>query len=149
MGFKMTCKRRFKMDTLVRDKMPKRLGKLGVHVEGYSLKSKDLIDHLKLKLHEEVEEIMVASTAKDMKEEIADVLEVLYSIAKYYGLQVEHLEKKRLQKHAERGGFSKGFFVDFIEVDDSEDSHPVIEYCLAQPDKYPEITEEDDQSVAQ
>jgi predicted house-cleaning noncanonical NTP pyrophosphatase (MazG superfamily) len=94
----MTGKRRFKMATLVRDKMPKRLGKLGVFVEAYPLKSKDHLDHLKLKLQEEVEEVLTSTTAKDIKEEIADVMEVLYSIAKYYGLQIEHIEKKRLQK---------------------------------------------------
>lgn len=137
----MTGKRRFRMETLVRDKMPKRLGKLGVFVEYHSLNSKDLLAHLKLKLQDEVDEILQASTAKDIKEEIADVMEVLHAIAKYYGLQVEHLEKKRIQKQMERGGFSKGLFVEFVEVDDSEESHPVIEYCLAQPDKYPEITE--------
>jgi len=136
----MTVKRRFRMETLVRDKMPKRLAKVGVFVEGRSLlDSKDFIHHLKLKLREEVEEVINASTAKDIKEEIADVFEVLYSIAKYHGLQIEHIEKKRIQKQLERGGFSKGLFVEFIEVEESEESNPVIEYCLAQPDKYPEI----------
>ena len=135
----MTGKRRFRMETLVRDKMPKRLEKLGVFVEGYPLNSKDLLDHLKLKLQDEVDEVLMAATAKDIKEEIADVMEVLFSIAKYYGLQIEHLEKKRVQKQAERGGFTKGLFVEFVEVDDSDESHPVIEYCLSQPDKYPEI----------
>src|SRR6266542_774708 len=112
----MTVKRRFRMETLVRDKMPKRLEKLGVFVEGYPLNSKDLLNHLKLKLQDEVEEVLSAATAKDIKEEIADVLEVLYSIAKYYGLQIDHLEKKRLQKQAERGGFTKGLFVEYIET---------------------------------
>lgn len=137
----MVHKRRFKMETLVRDKMPKRLGKLGVYVEGHSLHPKDLVDHLKLKLQDEVEEVINATTPKEVKEEIADVLEVLYAIAKHYNLQIDHLEKKRLQKQGERGGFSKGLFVEFVEVEDGDDSHPVIEYCLAQPDKYPEITE--------
>jgi uncharacterized protein YabN with tetrapyrrole methylase and pyrophosphatase domain len=94
-----------------------------------------------MKLEEEVEEVLSAATAKDIKEEISDVIEVLYSIAKYYGLQIEHIEKKRLQKQAERGGFSKGLFVDFIEVEENNESQPVIEYCLSQPDKYPEIIE--------
>lgn len=137
----MAHKRRFRMETLVRDKMPKRLGKLGVYVEGHSLNPKDHIDHLKLKLQDEVDEVLNAVTPKEIKEEIADVLEVLYAIAKYYGLQTEHLEKKRVQKQLERGGFSKGLFVEFVEVEDSEDSHPVIDYCLSQPDKYPEITD--------
>jgi len=137
----MTGKRRFRMKTLVRDKMPKRLGKLGVHVDVYPLSPKDHLDHLRLKLQEEVAEVLNASTAKDIKEEIADVLEILYSISKYYGLQIEHLEKKRLQKQAERGGFTKGLYVEFVEVEESDESHPVIEYCLSQPDKYPEITD--------
>lgn len=137
----MVHKRRFKMETLVRDKMPKRLGKLGVYVEGHSLQPKDHIEHLKIKLQDEVDEVINAVTPKDIKEEISDVLEVLYSIAKYYNLQIEHLEKKRLQKQAERGGFSKGLFVEFVEVEEGDDTHPVIEYCLSQPDKYPEITE--------
>lgn len=139
----MTQKRRFKMETLVRDKMPNRLEKMDVFVERYSLTPKDLVHHLRLKLQEEVEEVISATTAKDIKEEIADVMEVLYAIAKYHGLQIEHLEKKRLQKQAERGGFSKGIFVKFVEVEDTGDAepHPVIEYCLSQPEKYPEITE--------
>lgn len=135
----MVHKRRFRMETLVRDKMPKRLGKLGVYVEGHSLNPKDQIDHLKLKLQDEVDEVLNAVSPKEIKEEIADVLEVLYAIAKYYGLQIEHLEKKRLQKQAERGGFSKGLFVEYVEVEETDEPHPVIEYCLAQPDKYPEI----------
>jgi predicted house-cleaning noncanonical NTP pyrophosphatase (MazG superfamily) len=129
------------METLVRDKMPKRMNKMGVYVEAYPLNSRELLDHLKMKLEEEVEEVLSAATAKDIKEEISDVIEVLYSIAKYYGLQIEHIEKKRLQKQAERGGFSKGLFVDFIEVEENNESQPVIEYCLSQPDKYPEIIE--------
>ncbi|MBA3813402.1 MAG: nucleoside triphosphate pyrophosphohydrolase [Alphaproteobacteria bacterium] len=135
----MIAKRRFKMETLVRDKMPKRMNKMGVHVEAYPLTSRDLIDHLKIKLEEEIAEVLSATTAKDIKEEISDVIEVLYAISKYYGLQVEHIEKKRLQKQAERGGFAKGLFVDFIEVEENDESQPVIEYCLSQPDKYPEV----------
>lgn len=138
----MTQKRSFRMETLVRDKMPKRMSKMGVSVEAYPLGSRELVAHLKMKLEEEVSEVLEATTAKDIKEEIADVLEVLYAIAKYYGLQMEHLEKKRLQKQAERGGFSKGLFVTSIELDEeNEESQPVLEYCLAQPEKYPEITE--------
>ena len=138
----MTVKRRFRMEKLVRDKMPKRMHKMGVYVDIHTLQGRDLIEHLKLKLEEEVEEVINAAIAKDVKEEIADVIEVLYAIAKYYGLQIEHIEKKRVQKHGERGGFSKGLFVNFIEVEENEESQPVIEYCLAQPDKYPEIMEE-------
>lgn len=135
----MTHKRRFRMEALVRDKMPKRMQKMGVYVDIHTVQGRDLIEHLKLKLEEEVEEVVNATIAKDIKEEIADVFEVLHAIAKYYGLQIDHIEKKRVQKQGERGGFSKGLFVNFIEVEENEESQPVIEYCLSQPDKYPEI----------
>jgi predicted house-cleaning noncanonical NTP pyrophosphatase (MazG superfamily) len=129
----------FQIEALVRDKMPQRLRKLGGYVGVHYLDPKDLRHHLKLKLKEEVDEVLAATTPKDIKEEIADVLEVLYSLAKTYDFQIDHLEKKRIQKYNERGGFKKGIFAEFVEVEDCDDSHPVVQYCLSNPEKYPEI----------
>ena len=135
----MILTRRFKVEKLVRDKMPKRMQKLGGRVEIHYLDSQSYLRQLKLKLLEEAEELLASSTPKDIKEEIADVLEVLHAIAKCHGLQFEHIEKKRIQKQQERGGFEKAIFVETVEVDVLEDSHPILEYCLANPEEYPEI----------
>ncbi|OJW51765.1 MAG: hypothetical protein BGO67_05470 [Alphaproteobacteria bacterium 41-28] len=137
----MTPTRRFKVATLVRDKMPDRIQQLGGSVEMHLLDPEDHINYLKLKLKEEAEEVCQADNPKELKEEMADVLEVLYALSKKFGLRWEHIEKERLQKRDNRGGFKKGTFVEFVEVESFDDSHPLIQYCLANPDKYPEILE--------
>jgi predicted house-cleaning noncanonical NTP pyrophosphatase (MazG superfamily) len=135
----MTLTRRFKIGTLVRDKMPDRIEKLGGSVEMCPLDPETHLHYLKLKLREEAEEVCEAENPKELKEEIADVLEVLYTLSKRFGLRWEHIEKERLQKRDNRGGFKKGTFVEFVEVESSDNSHPLIQYCLANPDKYPEV----------
>jgi predicted house-cleaning noncanonical NTP pyrophosphatase (MazG superfamily) len=129
------------MDSLVREKMPSRIKKLGGRVQTRRLDSEAYPQYLKLKLKEEVLEVCNAENPKDIKEEIADVLEVVYTLAKSYGLQMEHIEQTRLQKRKERGGFNKGVFAEYVEVEAEEDDkeHPIIQYCLSNPEKYPEI----------
>ena len=132
--------RRFKIGKLVRDKMPERIEKLGGWVEMHSLDADAHVDQLKLKLKEEAEEVCQADNPKELKEEIADVLEVLYALSKKFGLRWDHIEKERLQKRDNRGGFKKGNFVEFVEVEVGEgENHPIVQYCLENPDKYPEI----------
>src|ERR1700722_12676613 len=133
--------RRFKIKNLVRDKMPQRIQNLGGRTTVRFLTPDDHIHSLKLKLKEEAEEVCKATTPQELKEEIADVLEVLHTIAKKYGLRIEHIEKMRLQKRDERGGFKKGTFVEFVEVETNDDFHPIIQYCLSNPEAYPEVEE--------
>lgn len=136
----MKHKRRFKIGKLVRDKMPERIEKLGGYANFHHLASNDCFPHLKLKLKEEAEEVCKAESPKEIQEEIADVLEVLQALAKKNGLKWDHIEQKRLQKRDERGGFKRGTFVEFVEVEAFDDSHPLVQYCLANPEDYPEIT---------
>lgn len=131
--------RRFKIGNLVRDKMPERIQNLGGNVTSRFLTPEDHLYHLKSKLKEEAEEVCKATTPKELKEEIADVLEVLHALAKKHGLRFEHIENTRLQKRQERGGFKRGTFVECVEVETMDEDHPIIQYCLANPEKYPEI----------
>ncbi len=131
--------RRFKMETLVRDKLPGRIKELGGRARLRKLGSSSYIHCLKLKLKEEVEEVCKATTLQEVKEEMADVLEVLYTLAKIQGLELDHIEKIRLQKRNERGGFSKRKFAEFVEVESDDDLHPIVQYCKKDGEKYPEI----------
>ncbi|MBY0500496.1 MAG: nucleoside triphosphate pyrophosphohydrolase [Alphaproteobacteria bacterium] len=131
--------RRFKMETLVRDKFPGRIEKLGGRVHLRKIGSSNYIHSLKLKLKEEVEEVYKASTLEEVKEELGDVLEVLYTLAKTQGLELAHIEQIRLQKRNERGGFRKGNFAEFVEVESDDDKHPIVQYCKQNKEKYPEI----------
>ena len=58
---------------------------------------------LKDKLLEEVDEFLVSNDV----EELADILEVVYTIAKLKGKDEESLDKLRKEKKFHRGGFEK------------------------------------------
>lgn len=72
---------------------------------------------LKTKLQEEVAEYVSAPTDKEAVEELADLLEVMRSLVEQHGATWEQLEAVRLQKAAERGGFSERVYL--IHVDET------------------------------
>lgn len=75
--------------------------------EGQELKK--LLDN---RLQEEVEEYLES----DEVEELADILEVIHCILEYKNISLENLEKIRIKKKEERGGFSEG--IKFIKVNE-------------------------------
>ncbi len=135
----MILRRRFKMDKLVRDKAPLMLERKGARVSKHVLPVEEHLYHLKLKLMEEAEELSSALTPEDVQEELADLLEILATLARCYEIKMETIEQLRLQKREERGGFDEGTFVEFVEVDTSDNFHPIVQYCLANPKAYPEV----------
>jgi predicted house-cleaning noncanonical NTP pyrophosphatase (MazG superfamily) len=116
------------------------LERKGARVVMHTLPPEEHIHHLLLKLREETEELSSALTSEDFQEEMADILEVLSALSKRWGVEMPAIEEKRLQKHEDRGGFETGTFVEFVEVETSDASHPILQYCLANPKAYPEIS---------
>lgn len=131
--------RRFKIGRLVRDKIPERMQSLGAKDKNHCLNPNEYTSQLKLKLLEEAKEVVESQTREELQEEIADVLEVLHSLAKNQGIQFEDIEKKRIEKREDRGGFDKGIFIEYIEIETEDESHPLLQYCFKHPEKYPEI----------
>jgi predicted house-cleaning noncanonical NTP pyrophosphatase (MazG superfamily) len=93
---------------LVRDLIPARIERDGhipiTHIadtEEYRLKLND-------KLHEEATEF----SEKPSLEELADLMEVVQAICVEYGWSLVDLEKTRLAKFEERGGFSERIILD-------------------------------------
>ena len=91
----------------IRDKIPEIIQK-----DGYSCNLKTLSDEaflieIEKKLSEEVAEYQNDKNPK----ELADVLEVIYRIAKLKGISKEELEKIRIKKVKERGSFDKNLFL--------------------------------------
>lgn len=62
---------------------------------------------LAIKIKEEADEFIESPS----KEELADLLEVIYSIASKYGWNLEEVEKIRADKNKKRGGFEKNIFL--------------------------------------
>jgi len=96
-------KRIMKYNKLVRDQIPEIIRGKGKKPVTAVAKDNEYYVRLKKKLEEEVYEFFQSNNS----EELADILEVVYAIAKTRGISVDNLEKIRIRKRTERGGFEK------------------------------------------
>ena len=91
----------------IRDKIPEIIQKDGHSCSVKTLSDEDFLEQLEKKLSEEVTEYQNDKNP----EELADILEVIYRIAQLKGVSKEELEKIRIKKSKERGGFEKNLFL--------------------------------------
>ena len=94
-------------DKAIRDKIPEIIQKDGYSCSVKTLSDEEFLEHLEKKLSEEVAEYQNDKNP----EELADILEVIYRIAQLKGVSKEELEKIRIKKSEERGGFDKNLFL--------------------------------------
>ena len=88
---------------LVRDRIPEIIEASGKSCVTEILSDADYLELLDAKLDEEL-----AEYHKDQNiEELADLIEVIYAVAKARGYTLEELEQVRAEKAAKRGGFEK------------------------------------------
>ena len=104
------------MGKLVRDKIP-----AIIEADGKTPVTKILVDddiyemELYIKLQEEMQEFLDAHTIQNTIEELADIMEVVYALAKVYGITKEELEHIRKRKAEERGAFDKKIFLQYVK----------------------------------
>lgn len=91
-----------KYDKLVRDKIPDIVKSKGETATTHIAGEEEYWSKLKEKLSEEVKEF---AEEKNIPEELADILEVIRAICSFKKIEIEELEKIRIKKAAERGGF--------------------------------------------
>lgn len=101
---------------LVRDRIPEIIEKDGKQCTIEILDDETYITELKKKVHEELQEYEEATTNEEAIEELADILELLYALAKTHGSTITEVEKIRAKKAGERGGFNDKIYL--IEVKD-------------------------------
>ena len=94
-------------DKAVRDNIPDIIKKSGKSCNVKKLSDDKFLLELDKKLSEEVTEYQNDKNP----EELADILEVIYRIAKLRGISKEELEHIRIKKSKERGGFEKNLFL--------------------------------------
>ena len=92
-----------KYNKLVRDKIPEIIMQQGNTPKVATLTDAEYFTALNQKLTEEVAEYLEDYSI----EELADIMEVVYAIAKHRGLSREELEKLRFDKRNNRGAFDK------------------------------------------
>ncbi|MFH8894390.1 nucleoside triphosphate pyrophosphohydrolase [Streptomyces sp. NPDC017949] len=91
---------------LVRDRIPQIIRADGVEPEVYVADPVEYRQRLREKLEEEVAEYMEADEI-DAPEELADILEVAFALAADLGVDPAQLERIRVSKAEQRGGFAE------------------------------------------
>jgi predicted house-cleaning noncanonical NTP pyrophosphatase (MazG superfamily) len=100
---------------LVRDKIPEIIRLQGKNCYTKQLSKDEYIKELKIKLNEEVTEYEEANSNKKAIEELADILELLHSLATVHGYTFKHLERIRDKKATKRGGFKDKIYLMDVE----------------------------------
>lgn len=100
---------------LVRDRIPEIIAATGKNYSTRILDQEEFIIELKKKSLEELEEYINANNNDEALEELADLLEVIHSLAESHGASIETVEELRRKKAGQRGGFKEKVFL--IEVE--------------------------------
>jgi predicted house-cleaning noncanonical NTP pyrophosphatase (MazG superfamily) len=92
---------------VIRDNIPEIIEKSGMKYEIKELNNDQYLEGLKEKLEEELKEF---KEEEDI-EELADILEVIYAIARLKGVSREQLEEIRKKKEETNGGFNQNLYL--------------------------------------
>lgn len=103
------------MNKLVRDYIPDIIESNGEKAIYRVLEDEEYKDSLKKKLEEEYIELRDAESPREVIEECADLLEVLFALAKSVGYSEEDLIKERTLKREKRGGFDKRIYLERVD----------------------------------
>ena len=99
---------------LVRDKIPEIIEQAGKRSVTHILSDEEYISELDRKLNEECAEYQADKSI----EELADMLEVMYAIAKARGWSASELEAVRREKSEKRGAFERRIFLERVNDDE-------------------------------
>lgn len=89
---------------LMRDRIPEIIRSSGKEPVTYTAGPDEYSERLRIKLQEEVAEFLTAHQ-DSADEELADVLEVVLALAQDLAMTLDQLERLRVRKSEERGGF--------------------------------------------
>lgn len=98
---------------LVRDKIPEIIEASGKTCQTEILSDEEYLQMLDKKLDEELAEYHQEQNI----EELADLLETLYAMAKAKGYSIEELDHVRVEKRKARGGFDKKVLLKSVNSD--------------------------------
>ena len=96
---------------LVRDRIPDVMRAAGAQPRVTALSPDQILPALLSKLNEEVNELSMAANRDDVIGELADVAEVLWSIASTWAINWAEVALHAGQKRDQRGGFEAGLWL--------------------------------------
>ncbi|WP_079508826.1 nucleoside triphosphate pyrophosphohydrolase [Mesobacillus jeotgali] len=100
---------------LVRDRIPEIIHQSGKGFNTKKLVHDEYIKELKKKAFEELNEYTNSASTQEAAEELADLLEVMYSLAEVHGYKFNQIEEIRKRKAEVRGGFRERIFLIDVE----------------------------------
>jgi predicted house-cleaning noncanonical NTP pyrophosphatase (MazG superfamily) len=103
---------------LVRDRIPEIIESTGKKFSTRILNNEEYITELKKKSFEELQEYVQTTNNEDAIEELADLLEIIHTLAEYHGSSIQMIEEVRKVKAEKRGGFKEKIFL--LEVEDEQ-----------------------------
>jgi predicted house-cleaning noncanonical NTP pyrophosphatase (MazG superfamily) len=127
---------RFRVEKLIRDKLPAIMRAQGLAVFDRRLDDDAFRVSLREKIVEEALEARAAGSRDELVGELADLTEVILALTAAEGLTSAEIEIRRLAKREERGGFDERVFNAAVEADDGS---PAADYYLARPSQYPRV----------
>lgn len=126
----------FRLDKLVREKLPQIYAELGQQITTRRLSPSEFRDALREKLIEEASEPFDATDDQAVLAELADIQQVLDDLVVQYGFSREQLAAVQQKKLAKKGGFQNAVFVETVTCDDDD---PWTAYYRKEPERFPEI----------
>lgn len=129
---------KFQANKLIKDKMIEIFAKQGIQASTYIIDNQAEYEQmLKEKVVEEVYEATVtAKTTAKMMSEFVDAIEAIYTLCELHGITKEDIEKHRLEKAAEKGGYKSKIYCKTLEMDED---NPKLNHYLENSNRYPEI----------
>lgn len=97
-----------KYNKLIRDKIPEKIKANGESCTTHTANDNEYKEKLREKINEEVNEFLNNPSI----EELADIAEVIYTIADFEFGGKDKLEQTRIEKFKKRGGFEKRLILD-------------------------------------
>ena len=99
---------------LIRDRIPEIIHEAGQIPVIKQLDQTEHVEQARLKLYEEIKEYEETHSDEESLEELADILELVYTLGKMHGASYEELNRIREAKREKRGGFDKGLFLEEV-----------------------------------
>lgn len=127
---------KFKLYKLVRDGIVKDQKALGQTPHYRVLEGDELRQERIRKMIEEAGELFRAAPG-DRVGEYADLQQLIDEQMAADGITKEQVQAAMEQKNAKKGAFSKGIFIETLEVPDSDEEW--LRYYRSEPERFPEV----------
>ena len=127
----------YALNKLVRNLAAQTMQADGATVVQHTLEPAAFVAALHDKLREEVAELTAAQGTASYADELADVLEIIYTLAEAHTIPLPDLEARRAAKASKRGSFGQRTFITTVAC---SAGNPWDAYFAAEPDRYPVVS---------